>query len=385
MDEFEELTDAIYDIPEYRFTEFREVEGRTIHGVLLRYGDIGRTPYGAKEVFMPGAFGDVDTLDSILHFQHDRARPLARTGGGGLTLTDSPETLLIAAEMPDTQDGNDALELVQKRILRGFSMEFNARRERYSGDTRIIESAALPGAGLVDKPAYPQSVIMEVRAAGNGISGEFKYDTDTVLSSSGKVRKQRIRPGAFTFAINAPDREINLVLGDSSRPLASKQAGSLELEDTPTALKFRVKQLPKTSYARDFLGLLRAGSIAPGIIPLFQRTPKHVDANADYEEEESKGSGTYRRVVRNGLLTALSVLFRPPRGNPGSLFSIFGRRPQKPRPSVFTRPRRMVGGVSDGEQVVKPKAGDIIRGGRVIRMVDGKRTDVGPALRQLWL
>ena len=239
----------------------------------------------------------------------------------------------------------------------------------------------MPGVGLVDKPSYPQSLITEVRAESDGISGMFEYGRDTVISGSGKVRKQRIQPGAFKFAIDQPDREISLVIGDGSRPLASKQAGSLKLTDTPEGLRFEVKQLPKTSYARDFLALLRAGSIAPGVIPIFSRIPKDVDANADYDEPEKGNPGVFRRVVNNGLLTALSILFRPPRGNPGSLFSLFGRRPKKPIPSRFARPRRMIGGVSDGDALVKPIAGDIVRAGRVIR--GGQ--DVGPALRDLWI
>ena len=231
-----------------------------------------------RETFAPGAFGDAASLDTILHMQHERARPIARTGGGGLVLTDSPERLEIAAEMPNTRDGDDALELVNRGVLRGFSSEFHAKGERYDGTTRIITAATLPGVGLVDSPQYRQSLITEVRATDGGISGMFEYGKDTVISGSGKVRKQRIQPGAFTFAIDQPDREISLVIGDGSRPLASKQAGSLKLTDTPEGLKFEVKKLPETSYAKDFLALLRAGSISPGIIPIFSRIPKDVDS-----------------------------------------------------------------------------------------------------------
>ena len=342
MDDYEseyEFDDPIFTVPEFRYVEFRAIEGRTIHGNIIAYGDVAQTRMG-RETFAPGAFGDVSQLDTILHMQHERARPLARTFGGGLVLTDSPERLGIAAEMPNTRDSNDALELADRRILRGFSSEFHAKGERYEGGTRIITAATLPGVGLVDTPQYRQSLITEVRATEDGISGMFEYGKDTVISGSGKVRKQRVQPGAFKFAIDAPDREISLVIGDGSRPLASKQAGSLKLTDTPEGLRFEVKQLPKTSYARDFLALLRAGSISPGIIPIFSRIPKDVDPRADYDEPEKGNPGVFRRVVNNGLLTALSILFRPPRGNPGSLFSIFGRRPRKPIPSRFARPRR---------------------------------------------
>ena len=382
MDEIELYDDPLFDVPEYRFAEFREVEGRTIYGVAIDYNDTSLRSGGIREMVAPGAFGDVDALDTILHFQHERARPLARTNGGGLLLTDSTERLEVAAEMPETVDGNDALLLAQKGILRGFSTEFHARRERFEGNTRIIEKALLPGLGLVDTPAFPQSTILEVRADGDGLSGAFHYDRDMITGDSGKVRKQRFKPGAFTYAITAPDREITLTLGDGSRQLASKQSGSLILKDTPQALRFEVKRLPKTSYAKDFLALLRAGSVAPGIIPIFSRVPRAISKDADFDEEEKGNPGVFRRVFNSALLTGLSILLRPPRGGAGVIQSIFGRRPKRPmRVSPFTRPR-----VRDGETLVRPVAGDIVRrtpqGFRVIR----KGADVGPALRnQLWL
>ena len=57
--------------------------------------------------------------DVILNVQHDRGRPIARTGGGGLELLDNSIELGIRATIPETRDGDDALKLVNKRILRG--------------------------------------------------------------------------------------------------------------------------------------------------------------------------------------------------------------------------------------------------------------------------
>ena len=143
---------------EYRFCEVRR-EGRVLSGLGIVYGDVARV--GARaERFLPGAFGaDVGGLDVLLNVQHDRARPLARTGGGGLTLTDTPESLEIRAELPETRESSDALELVEAKILRGFSLEFVALRERMEGPTRVLVSARLVGLAVVDKPAYQASTI----------------------------------------------------------------------------------------------------------------------------------------------------------------------------------------------------------------------------------
>ena len=322
---------------ERRFLEVR-AEGRTIIGAPMVYGDIALMPFG-RETFSPGVFGDVSTLDVRMNIQHNRQRQIARTDGGGLYLTDSPERLEIRAEIPETRDGNDALTMVNNRMLRGLSVEFDPLAERTKGDLRIIDRADLGAIGLVDIPAYTQSRV-EVRQNGNGLSGAFTYEVDSVIADSGRRRKQRVRPGAFSFALRQPDREINLVLGSPERPLASKMAGSLELEDTREELRFRVRRLPETSYARDFLGLLRAGSILAGLVPFFLIPPPDVEPDAEEEEEEEGNPGVFRQIVKVGLLTALAILFRPPRGNPGSVFSREDGEDLEERDSGIVVPKR---------------------------------------------
>ena len=90
---------------EYRFFTFEALEARDGGPSIVR----GVIPYGAEariaktftEVVRPGAFilGDGDG-DVILNLHHDRAMPIARTNGGGLVLTDTPEALRIEAEIP---------------------------------------------------------------------------------------------------------------------------------------------------------------------------------------------------------------------------------------------------------------------------------------------
>ena len=356
-------------LTEYHYSEIEHVEGRTLRGVGLRYGDVAtKTQSGIPETYTSGAFGDVASLDTILNFQHDRQRPLARTGGGGLTLYDSPSELKIEATLPNTQDANDALELVNSKVIRGFSLEVLPQRGYDNGGVREYSKGLLTGIGLVDTPAFHDSLITEIYQDGEGIRGEFAYDTDTIVSATGKVRKERIKPGAFDYAINAPDREINLMIGDNSKPLASKIAGSLILENTPTALKFRVKSLPRTSYVSDFLGLLRGKSVTPGVVPFFSPTPRAVarrlfaNGLAVDEEPEEKGSSIFRRIVKSALLTGLSILFRPPRGNPGAVTTL----PRRLRRPSVTQPIPA--------NAIRPISGDVVRNGRVIR----NGIDIGP-------
>lgn len=143
---------------EKRYFELRQGDdgGRTLTGTAIRYDDVALLPWGRERIesaaFQP--LGDI-----VLNFQHDRGRPLARTGAG-LTLTDSATALEIRAELPKTREADDVLELVKERVVRGLSVEFVTDREKFEGDDlRIIEKATLVGIGVVDSPAYSQSEI----------------------------------------------------------------------------------------------------------------------------------------------------------------------------------------------------------------------------------
>ena len=123
----------------------------------MRYGDVADIAGVFKERVEPGAFAPLG--DAILNASHDRTTPLARTGGGGLTLTDTAGELRIEAELPSTRAADDVLELVRAKVLRGLSIEFRALKERVEGGVRIIERARLAAVAVVDTPAYPASYV----------------------------------------------------------------------------------------------------------------------------------------------------------------------------------------------------------------------------------
>ena len=115
---------------------------------------------------MPGAFGDVAAADVILNSHHDRARPLARTGGAGLVLEDSADALTMTATLPKTRDADDVLELVRTGVLRGLSLEFQGACRTNgigSGSGGGDRAGAVGWVAVVDRPAYPESGI-EARA-----------------------------------------------------------------------------------------------------------------------------------------------------------------------------------------------------------------------------
>ena len=142
---------------EFRFVEFRDAGEGRIEGTVVRYGSFAELGGGLRERFAPGSILHSDVIANI---QHERSKPVARTGAG-LTLADSPAELRASIAMPDTAYGREARELVKAGILRGLSMEFLTRQESWEGSERTILSADLVGIGIVDRPAYPDSVIAE--------------------------------------------------------------------------------------------------------------------------------------------------------------------------------------------------------------------------------
>lgn len=148
---------------ERRYCELRAAsDGRRLEGVAVRYGDTARLPWGRERIEV-GAFAPLG--DVILNASHDRAAPLARTGGGGLELMDAADSLTVRAELPATRAADDVLALVRGGVMRGLSVEFRAVAERMESGVRVIERAALSGVAVVDTPAYPASEVEARRAA----------------------------------------------------------------------------------------------------------------------------------------------------------------------------------------------------------------------------
>ena len=138
----------------HRYAELR-YDGRVVEGVAIRYGDEARIK-GGRETIARGAFNPLG--DVTLNVMHERGRPLARTGGS-LRIDDSGDELKVRAELPNTRDADDALELIRAKVYRGLSVEMRVIDESIEGDLRIVKRAKLTGIGIVDKPAYSESTV----------------------------------------------------------------------------------------------------------------------------------------------------------------------------------------------------------------------------------
>ena len=256
---------------EKRFSpvEYRADTGE-VFGSGIVYGDRAKvvTPNGVyMETVRPGAFGRIG--DVILNLQHDRARPLARTGGGGLDITDGTDRLTVRAMLPDTTDGHDARALLRhdgQGVLRGFSVEMKVEADEIDPGARLrtIHRAKLHGLGLVDRPAYEQSTAilkrfqdMESRAS---FDGYYEYDGVETIGDTGADRKRQVSPGAFRGSIDDQAQEITLSVGrNPQEAIASKLAGTLILRDTATRLEIEAPTPAATDALRNLQAKRAAG------------------------------------------------------------------------------------------------------------------------------
>ena len=143
------------------------VEDRTITGVAVPYNSSSQLlhdrPRPYREEFRQGAFPVIG--DKVaLYLQHDhKSLPLARTGAGTLSFTESERGLLFTAQLPESRP--DIVEAVTRGDVAGVSVGFTAIQDdwnhRKAGmpSTRIVEKAHLFELSLVANPAYPGATI----------------------------------------------------------------------------------------------------------------------------------------------------------------------------------------------------------------------------------
>lgn len=149
---------------------------------------------------------------------------------------------------------------------------------------------------------------LEIRKTADGttvLSGRFPYSVPTVLQGGRDRRREVFEARAFGASVADSGDVLLLVHHDMNKPLASRGAGSLTLEDTDEALTFEATLAPElrgVGYVQDFLGTLAAGLIG-GISPGFR-----VPQGGDYVKQDGAG---LMRVVRSADLVEISGVVKP--------------------------------------------------------------------------
>jgi hypothetical protein len=142
--------------------------GRTVHGILVPYGQVARVSDGGPaydEEFAPGAFardlaaraGNYGGVKFL--YQHNRTEPIGRA----IDLREDGAGLYGSFKISDTVRGNEALELLRDGVLDSFSIGFKPLQEDYRGGVTVRTKAALRETSLVTFPAYAGALVAGVR------------------------------------------------------------------------------------------------------------------------------------------------------------------------------------------------------------------------------
>ena len=208
------------------------LEGRTLSGVAMRYGEQARD---RAEMFLSGAFAPLGSV--AMNLQHDRSglREIASTDGGSLRITDGPAELRVSA---DLREGSAELSLVRRRALRGLSVEFRARAEtRNPAGVRVIDRAELVGIGLVDSGSYRSNIELRAAMADAWLTGSIRFGKRMRCECQGPTCTDvQFEVGAFQDLV---DRRDVLAVGGGgfANVLGSTRRGTLLVNQTDKGLQ----------------------------------------------------------------------------------------------------------------------------------------------------
>ena len=165
---------------------------------------------------------------------------------------------------------------------------------------------------LETRLAWP--VELELRQSGRTLSGVFRYGATATMRDRGRVRKETFAPDAFNFAVDSAEHEVTLLLGhDFNNPLASKLAGTLQLESNAAALTFAA-ELPEEALQTiaqvDAVKQVRQG-LARGLSPGFRVPPRDVVPDAEELIPEPGNPAVQIRRINAAVLYELSLVSRP--------------------------------------------------------------------------
>ena len=251
----------------------------------MPYGDIADRGM-FRETFEARAFGPAEKLDTTLNVMHVESRLVARTGGGGLIFRDTAEGLQASAELPATTEGDDTLTLINRGVLRGFSVEFRAIQDRFEGSLRRIARAALLGLGIVDRPAYQGAEGLQVRRA---LEFRVRGRTLTGLIPTGRrlgCKCQGPTCNAVEFADDAFEvaEGVLAVNGSYGAPIGSARRGDVRFTKTPAGLAVEI-DIPDNE-------------IGTGLIEIAEAVPVFVRPFLDPDASSYQQTGDLRTFTR---------------------------------------------------------------------------------------
>jgi len=131
-----------------------ESDKRTLAGYAVVWNsDTTIGDYFVERV-APGAFTKAIRGDVLALVNHDSGRVLGRTKSGTLRLSEDDRGLKVEIDVPNTTDGNDLWELVERGDVSGMSFGFRATKQEWD-DTGDLPHRTILEAELFEVTATP--------------------------------------------------------------------------------------------------------------------------------------------------------------------------------------------------------------------------------------
>jgi HK97 family phage prohead protease len=140
-----------------------EEEKRTLVGYAAVFNSDTDIGGWWVERIAPGAFADSIGGDVRALVDHDMGRVIGRTKSGTLRLAEDDKGLRIEIDVPNTTDGNDLWELVERGDISGMSFGFHVTKQEWDETidppVRTIQAIDLIEVSAVAWPAYDDTEI----------------------------------------------------------------------------------------------------------------------------------------------------------------------------------------------------------------------------------
>jgi uncharacterized protein len=128
-------------------------------GYVTRWNVLSGDRGGYRDVFRPGAFGDIERQDVLAFLDHNDQQYLGRLKNGSLSLATDAQGLRFSLELPDTTLGRDVAALVRRGDLSGMSFGYlpdkYAWKSEEQGTIREHTAGTLVEVSVVYQPAFP--------------------------------------------------------------------------------------------------------------------------------------------------------------------------------------------------------------------------------------
>tara|TARA_R110000823_G_scaffold32104_1_gene90685 strand:- start:330 stop:932 length:603 start_codon:yes stop_codon:yes gene_type:complete len=144
-----------------------DTESRTISGYAVVFDKkssvLGGKNWGFIETVARSAFDGVDLSGVIATFNHNFDNVMARADSNSLNLTIDTIGLKYSFEAPNTTSGNDLLENIRNKNVKGSSFMFTVLEQKWTykeegtDEREIIQVDELFELGPVTIPAYPDT------------------------------------------------------------------------------------------------------------------------------------------------------------------------------------------------------------------------------------